>query len=219
MSITAIKENYALLSELVYNAIKDSILKGELPPGEKISESSLARKLDVSRTPVREALRILYAEGFISLMPNSRFMVNEFTKEDALEVLAIRRLLEGEAARLAALSRDERKAEIIDRQRKAIPEYLQHLNDHSPSESMSFDMEFHRDIYELSGNSRLLELGEHVKDRQVRAYLANRWEEEDFVRKFTSQHSEILDAIEKGDAEEAEAKGRAHIDYLISLLK
>ena len=219
MSASTIKNNYSLLSELVYDAIKDSILKGELPPGEKISESALARKLDVSRTPVREALRILYAEGFVSLMPNSRFMVNEFTKEDALEVLAIRRLLEGEAARLAALSRDERKAEIIDRQRKAIPEYLQYVNNHGPSESMSYDIEFHRDIYELSGNSRLLELGEHVKDRQVRAYLANRWEEEDFVRKFTSQHSEILDAIEKGDAEEAEAKGRAHIDYLISLLK
>ena len=219
MTDTSIKQNYSLLSKLVYDAIKDAIVKGEMKPGVKISESSLARQLDVSRTPVREALRILYAEGFVSLMPNSRFVVNEFTGEDALEVLAIRRLLEGEAAKLAALNNTDTKEAIISRQRSLIPECIQKAEEHGASASMDYDIEFHRDIYRLSGNKRLMELGEHIKDRQVRIHLASKWEDQDFVRAFTSQHQEILDAIEKGDAAEAEGCAHAHIDYLISLLK
>ncbi|MBQ6621795.1 MAG: GntR family transcriptional regulator [Mogibacterium sp.] len=215
---TSIKKNYSLLSDLVYNAIKEAIIKGELEPGKKVSETGLARKLEVSRTPVREALRILHAEGFVSLMPNSKFVVNAFTSDDAQEVLTVRRLLEGEAARLAALSTDSGKAAIIRHQRELVPEYIRYATEHTGEESMDYDIEFHRDVYRMSGNKRLMELGEHIKDRQVRIHLANNWENLNYGKVFTDQHLLILDAIERGDAADAEAKAHDHIDYLISLL-
>ena len=97
-----IKENFKLKSTCVYDAILGAILHGDLKAGEKLSETGLAERLGVSRTPVREALRALDAEGFVRLSPNSRFEITSFSRQDAMEVLQIRRLLEGEASRLAA---------------------------------------------------------------------------------------------------------------------
>lgn len=216
---TSIKKSYSLLSDLVYKEIKDAISTGELEPGIKVSETGLAKKLGVSRTPVREALRILYAEGYVSLMPNLSFIVNAFTKEDAVEMLQVRRLLEGEAARLAALSQDENKPAIISRQRDIVEEYVRYTSEHTGEESMDYDIEFHQDVYRLCGNRRLMELGEHIRDKQVRIHLARNWELKDYGKIFTDQHLLILDAIEAGDSEAAEAQAHAHIDYLIGLLK
>ncbi|MBQ6582505.1 MAG: GntR family transcriptional regulator [Mogibacterium sp.] len=216
---TSIKNSYSLLSNLVYNSVKDAIISGELEPGKKVSETGLARQLGVSRTPVREALRMLHAEGFVSLTPNSSFVVNTFTSEDAYEVLTVRRLLEGEAARLAALSTSEEKAEIIRKQREIIPEYIAYAQDHTSNESMDYDINFHRDVYQMSGNRRLMELGESIKDRQVRICLAEHWKNINYGKVFTDQHLLILDAIEAGDPERAEAEAHAHIDYLINLLR
>jgi DNA-binding GntR family transcriptional regulator len=92
--------DYELIGKKVYRILKERIIKGDFRSGEKIFEVNIARQLGVSRTPVREALRELAAEGFVRMEPNLGVMVIDFFLEDLQEVLQLRRLLEGFATSL-----------------------------------------------------------------------------------------------------------------------
>jgi len=94
--------NYELLSQKVYRILKGKIIKRNFKPEEKILEVNIAKQLGVSRTPVREALRGLAAEGFVKMEPNLGMIVIDFSLEDLKEVLQIRRVLEGEATYIAS---------------------------------------------------------------------------------------------------------------------
>src|SRR5215470_13527735 len=90
------------LRQSVYDALIDLIVGGELPPGQHLVETDLARQLGVSRQPVREALHRLEAEGWVDLRPNQGAFVHVPTDEEVDQLLDVRELLEVEAARLAA---------------------------------------------------------------------------------------------------------------------
>lgn len=174
---TPIKEEYKLLSEITYNKIHDAIINGELQPGAKISETGLAGQLGVSRTPVREALRRLNAEGFVVLSPNSKFVVNEFTEKDALEVLQIRRILEGATAMYAARNINK-YGERLMREQIQLSYNIETDKESFLTDSVKiskYDIDFHRSVYLIAGNSRLLKLGESLQDRQVRVVIAENW--------------------------------------------
>ena len=94
-------EGYELLSQKVYRALKTEIIKGSLKPGTKLSEGKIAKQLGVSRTPIRETLKQLAAEGFVKMNPNQAVVVSNASLEDVQEVLQIRGVLEGLATRLA----------------------------------------------------------------------------------------------------------------------
>ena len=160
-----IKENFKLKSTCVYDAILGAILHGDLKAREKLSETGLAERLGVSRTPVREALRALDAEGFVRLSPNSRFEITSFSRQDAMEVLQIRRLLEGEASRLAAQRGTPedccRLQETLDAAWACVE---------GPAEEVDFrfmqaDIAFHRTIFEIAGNNRMLRVSSALGDR------------------------------------------------------
>jgi len=95
-------EGYELLSQKVYRVLKTEIAKGFLEPGTKLFEDKIATQMGVSRTPVREAIQKLAAEGLIKIAPNQTLIVTEVSLEDVKEVLQIRGVLEGLAARIAA---------------------------------------------------------------------------------------------------------------------
>ena len=90
------------LREEVYDALRRAIVQGELPRGRRVVETELAGRLGISRTPVREALRKLEAEGLLSKGPGSNLVVNDLSSKDVEETFSIRAVLEGFAARLAA---------------------------------------------------------------------------------------------------------------------
>ncbi len=95
-------EGYELLSQKVYRVLKTEIAKGFLEPGTKLFEDKIATQMGVSRTPVREAIQKLAAEGLIKIAPNQTLIVTEISLEDIKEVLQIRGVLEGLSARIAA---------------------------------------------------------------------------------------------------------------------
>src|SRR5680860_1342637 len=95
-------EGYELLSQKVYRVLKTEIAKGFLEPRTKLLENKIAEEMHVSRTPVREAMQKLVAEGFVKTTPNQTMVVNEVSLEDIKEVLQIRGVLEGLAARIVA---------------------------------------------------------------------------------------------------------------------
>src|SRR5882724_9477169 len=90
------------LSVVAYGALLDMILRGTIAAGEPVTERLIAVRLGMSRTPVREAIRRLEGEGTLERQRNGALVVRPFSMEEFLHVLAVRRLLEGEAARLAA---------------------------------------------------------------------------------------------------------------------
>ena len=94
-------EGYDLLSKKVYRILKKEIIKGSLKPGSKVLEGRIAEQIGISRTPVREAIRELAAEGFVTLSPNQGVVVRSISAENIREVLQIHSVLEGLAARIS----------------------------------------------------------------------------------------------------------------------
>ncbi len=206
-------EEYSLLSKRVLEEIKKAIISEELPPGQKVTEILLAKKLGVSRTPVREALRILSAEGFITLSPNSSFIVNAFTLEDTKEVLQVRGALEGLAARLAAEKiTDAQKGELI-RTFERIDE-VPKLSSNLRNEAFTrVDTDFHQVILKIAGNSRITAIENSLKDRLFRLHTSM-LSKQDAVEYCRQQHKDIMDAILNHDGDLAEKKSKFHTDFI-----
>ena len=98
-----IAENeYLPLRDVVFNNIKDGILTGRLRPGERLLENQLAEELGVSRTPIREALRMLEIENLVDLIPRKGAQVKKMSEKDIKDVLEIRKVLEELASGIAA---------------------------------------------------------------------------------------------------------------------
>src|SRR3954464_13201192 len=93
---------YASRSDLVYRKLREAIETGDLKPGQRVMEVEVAAWLDVSRTPVREALRKLEAEGMLAMEPRAGLVVASLTRQAMMELYVMREVLEGTAARLCA---------------------------------------------------------------------------------------------------------------------
>ena len=94
-------DEFLPLRDIVSNTLREGILTGELKPGERLMEIHLAKKLDVSRTPIREAIRILELEGLVTMVPRKGAEVARISEDDIRDVLEVRRSLDSLAARLA----------------------------------------------------------------------------------------------------------------------
>lgn len=144
----------ARTADLVSRRISGAILHGELPPGTRLREESLAAVYEVSRTPIREALIQLSSIGLVELIPNRGATVLELTLEDVSEVYHLRAVLEGEAASLAAKAATP---EMISFLEKACDRLAQ-LHRAPGAEQLAADTEFHYRIAEASGSGRLTAL-------------------------------------------------------------
>ncbi len=207
-------EKYSLLSECVYNTIKEAIINGELESGIKISETGLAKDLGVSRTPVREALRILNAEGFVKLTPNSSLVVNSFTQTDAKEILQVRSLLEGEASRMAAYHITESGKLKLMNAVEHMNEVYQLAESERAVEFSNTDILFHNVIFEIAGNSKMKSVSETLSDRQVRYYISAHSANTELMDVCIRQHKHIMEAIISKDSISAEKYAKEHINYI-----
>ncbi len=141
------------LSDAVYETLLEAILTGRLMPGTVISEVSLARQLDVSRTPVHDALRQLGKDGLVQQQARRRAVVATFTRADIHEVFEMRKLLEGDAARRAATRIDR---PTLARLRETADVLAATLDDPAwVSHWADFDRDFHSSIAAACGVSRL----------------------------------------------------------------
>jgi DNA-binding GntR family transcriptional regulator len=195
--------------------IRARIMSGEIPIGAQLRQAELANDFGVSRTPVREALRQLQTGGLIDVVPNRGAVVRVPAPWEVREAYTVRAELEALAA---VLSVENASHEDIARLRAA----NQAMSDRSSAErdeanGAALDSRrendiFHSTIAELSGNSRLARSIDEINEtfpRNVSAQLLvndSRHREENF-----SEHSRILDALERGDAEAARAEMREHV--------
>lgn len=193
------------LGTSVYNELRQRIINGQLKSGERLREVELASLLGVSRTPVREAIKRLESEGFASYVSSRGAIVTELTPEQAIELYAMREILEGAAARFAAQHAYPAEIQMLE----YLLEAERQLGE-DPEEQASLNRKFHGSIYGMAHNRYLLAVLTKARDYMVllhkTAYFAPGRAESAY-----REHVAIVDAIRKGDAQAAEEAARAHI--------
>jgi DNA-binding GntR family transcriptional regulator len=179
------------LNEAVATAVRELILDGRLIAGERINEVHLAAQLGVSRTPLREALIRLVAEGAVSSRPRCGFYVCPLTVEELEQIYPIRALLDPEALRLAGLPSPERLArlEALNRQLREAVE---------PEDILKLDDAWHLELLDDCPNRVLLGLIEQFIRRTRRYELALMREKRNILRAVLD-HDAILAALRAGD--------------------
>ncbi|WP_020380228.1 GntR family transcriptional regulator [Nocardiopsis potens] len=194
------------LRESVYETLLELITLRRLPPGQHLVENELAERLGVSRQPIREALQRLSNEGWVDLRPGYGAFVHQPGEDEAEQLLAVRGLLEGEAARLAA---GNAGAAGVARLRALCAEGEACLEQGDAERTVALNADLHRLVTELSGNEVLAGLAAQVA-RRVRWYhglVAVRRGRDSW-----REHAGIIDAIEAGDGERAARLMREHTD-------
>ncbi len=186
------------LSDTVYADLRGRITKLEIPPGSSFTEAQIAAELGLSKTPVREALMRLRHEGFVAMDPSAGYRASEVTIRDTRELFALRVLLEGEAAGLAA-TQAVRLADLRTLEDLCASTY-------SPSDTTSVDRfleantRFHLMVGQAAGNQRLTHILEIMLVQMERLFrigllLSSRAEE------IVHEHRDLLEAILAGDAD------------------
>jgi DNA-binding GntR family transcriptional regulator len=194
------------LRQSVYDALIDLIVGGELPPGQHLVETDIARQLGVSRQPIREALHRMEAEGWVDLRPSQGAFVHVPTDSEVDELLDVRELLEAETSRRAALRAD---TDDVARLRQVCREGAAAARADDVSRAAAANNAFHAQIAALAGNAVLGDLASIVS-RRVQWYYRlvapvrgqDSW----------AEHAEQIDAIQAGDAERAQELARGHTE-------
>ncbi len=193
------------LTEQVYEQLTELLIKGELRPGDVITERRMAERLNASRTPIREALGRLEAEGLVYKQPNRGVTVKPFSTEAFIDILNVRKLLEAEAAYLAAGNIAQ---ERIDAIRAALATIAGKARP-TLAEIWAVDDLLHGEIAEAAGNALMAQM---IRDLRRRIHVFNAFRNT-LEPKFSAEENGILlDAIESGDRERARDAMIGHID-------
>jgi DNA-binding GntR family transcriptional regulator len=202
------------LVDRVYASILDAICVGRLAPGERITQDGLADTLAVSRQPVLQALLLLKKQGFVRDTGRRGLVVAPLDPEFVQQLYQVRAALDGVAARGAALHRDgaaaAKGAALIEAGRAA-------ARDRDVPRLIRADIDFHRFLYDLSGNPLIADTAslhwQHIR-RVMGAVL--RWDQ--MLAHIWDEHAAILGAVIDGNPLDAERRARAHAENAARLL-
>jgi len=198
---------YMPLRDIVFNSLREAIIVGELKPGERLMEVQLAEKMGVSRTPVREAIRMLELEGLVKMHPRKGAFVAELTAKDIINVLEIRGTLDGLATSLAT---ERITDEEIEELKKVQKEFINYIEKGDLQGSIEKDVEFHAIIYKAARNEKLIQIAGNLWEQVQRfrvVYIKDFSNAEDLIR----EHNEILEAISERNPEKAQNYAKNHV--------
>ncbi len=183
------------LHDEITNQLRDMIVEGELTPGEKVPEPELCRRFGVSRTPLREALKVLAAEGVIQLLPNRGAVIAKITREEIEQIFPIMGALEALAGELACERISEEEMENLRRLHKTM------LGHYQRSEWLPYsklNRAIHEAIFAAAGNASLSAIYQQLivrihAIRFVAKKTPARW------RQAVDEHEQMMAAIERRD--------------------
>ncbi|MDZ7885390.1 MAG: GntR family transcriptional regulator [Mycobacterium sp.] len=201
----------ALLTESVHSALQELIFSGELQPGSPLSVPALAARLNVSRTPVREAVQQLIYEGLATHTRNAGARVTLLDEETVKSVFDVREVLDGLAAQNATLNASRGTVEQLRKMVQVQREMLEEAPDRFRDAKL--DLEFHTLIRDTARNRPLSDALARL-DGQSHLYRSDMWTAELNRRLAVGEHERIVAAIEAGDAEGARAAACAHVSGL-----
>jgi len=200
------------IADEVYRRLRHAIVRGTLRPNEPLVETELAERLQVSRTPVRESLHRLAADGLIESR-RRRWLVYEHTAEEIRKIYEVRAALESHAARLACRrGTDEQLATVADARVE-----LHTADGPASGDGVELNERFHDLIIDAAGNDRLAEL---IRSNRVYFFnyrIAAQYTSEDRAG-YARQHHELIDAVTARDADRAERLAREHIEHALDLI-
>ncbi len=200
-------EDHYSLGGKVFQQLKNSILAGEIENGAELREIALAKKLGVSRTPVREALRQLEQEGLVDIYPNRGAYVKGITYKDVEDIFRIRARLEGLCAEMAVSSITQEQLDKLD-EIILLSRFYEEKKD--MEHLLKMDSQFHEVLFESCG-SKMLE--HQLKDyhQYVQKARLRSLKRQERAKKSTHEHEAILMAIKEKDAKKADELATRHI--------
>lgn len=195
------------LSKEAYRAMRSAILNRRLVPGQKLVVRVLSEELGLSPTPIKEALAALEREGLVAAVPHRGYFIPRITLHDIEELYALREVIEGLAARLAAGRADRGLAasleRLLSRQRAAVRRG-------DVEEYGDLDLAFHRSLREASGNRRLSRVGDSFGG-QIRLLISTSAKLPGRLSASLQEHIAVVEAVRRGDPAAAEASMRRHV--------
>ena len=198
---------YLPLRDVVFNTLREAILKGEFTPGERLMELQLASKLGVSRTPIREAIRMLEQEGLAVTVPRRGAEVARMTEKDMEDVLQIRAALDELAVQLAT-------EQITDEQFDALEQARQNFENSLKSDDVKeiaqADVAFHDAIYNATGNAKLVSMLNNLREQMYR-YRVEYLKDETIYPRLLKEHKDIAESLRRKDKSRASETMREHV--------
>lgn len=201
-------DEYLPLRDVVFKTLRQAILTGELKPGERLMEIHLANQLGVSRTPIREAIRMLELEGLVTMIPRRGAEVAHITQKSLQDVLEVRRALDALAVELACERITE--AELL-KLREACNHFANVTQTNDASLIAKADVELHDIIVQAANNIRLKQLVSNLSEQMYRyrfEYIKDSSKHEQLIK----EHEIIFNAIAAKDKETASMAVKTHID-------
>lgn len=209
------EKRFRSLTRLIAEQLKQAISSGKLQPGEKLSEDALMASVGVGRVPLREALRRLEADGYVTFLPNEQVVVSKPTVEEIQDYYTIASVLEGLAARLAV---ERARPEEVERLRELHQHLKQACKGQDAERYFQANSRFHRFIAELAGNERLYRMVDQMRQemRKTRILALHLPQRLDYSMR---EHDQIMDAFLKKNPELAEAAVIKHLHQHMQALK
>jgi DNA-binding GntR family transcriptional regulator len=197
---------------LVIDTILSKIDAGALNPGDVIAEDALIAELEISRTPMREALLQLEANGLVARQPRKGVVVFKPTLEEFLAILEVHANLEGQAAGLAARRLSPARADGLRAIVEACSAHHVAHGDGHPNAYYQLNLDFHRAVGEASGNPFLLEMIK-ANARKLMAYYRARYRTVGAINSSAQEHAVIAEAILNRQSGEAEELMTHHVQF------
>ena len=194
-------------SNIVYETIRKKIILGQIEANASLVEEALAEEYQVSRTPVREALRKLEQDGLVDMIPRKGAYVNGLTLMDIEEILTVREALEGISAKMATELLSDQNIAVIE---KALREADENKHQQNPETVYSSGNEIHNVILKVAGNGRVLSIVSNLQVQIQRLHMLSSLIPGRLERS-SEEHWQILQAIKQRDGDLAEKRMREHI--------
>ena len=201
-----------LIREEVYSHLRDQLIRGQLEPSQMLRVQDLAAELDVSKTPIHDALAQLVQEGLLESLPRG-FQVKRYSEREALNTYQVRMRIEGLSARLAAENIDAAGRKLLQRQLKKIEAF-------APTDfaaHIQADLQLHNSLAKLSQNDVLVDLTHSLTSRMLGFRVVTKDTNSNLVTR--TQHEAIVNAVLAGKGDAAEDAMNTHISYFADLLK
>ena len=198
------------LADQVFEKLERDILCGKYQPGEIITEIRLSEELGVSRTPVREALRMLELENLVELVPRKGAQVLDMSEKDIINILEVRSALEGLATSVACKKMSK---EDLQQLKNMEVDFEKAVADNDVEHFVDIDEDFHDLIFAATENDKLINIFRNLRIQLYRYRMAQAKNNETSMSTIVAHHRSIIRAIENHDGEEGASIAQGHIKY------
>ncbi|WP_099159762.1 GntR family transcriptional regulator [Virgibacillus ndiopensis] len=198
------------LSQLIADQLKRRIWNKEIQFGERLLETDLAEKYDVSRSTIREALKILEIEELVISQARKGTYVADFTQQDLDEIIELRTLIEAKAFKHAIFRLEEKHFQDLE---EIINQMKVKVDKKDWNELFDLDMKFHSYVVNLCGNSRIIKIYDSLQV-QIRTFLMHLDQYYSSYQSFYNEHKELLQALASKDVQIVNERVKNHIEYV-----